>query len=419
MFDAVVKMGFKEIEVGFPSASQPDFDFVRVADRGGPDPRRRHDPGADPVPPGADRADLRVPGGRAARHRALLQLDVDPAAARGVRPGPGRDHRHRGQRRQAVPQARAGRWATPTSATSTRPRASPAPSPTTRLEICEAVMDVIEPTPDRPIILNLPATVEMYTPNVYADVIEWFHRHVSRPRSVVLSLHPHNDRGCARRRGRARRHGRRRPGRGHAVRQRRAHRQRRRRHAGHEPVQPGRRPRARHHRHRRAAPRGRVLQPPARPLRATRTSATWSTRRSRAPTRTRSRRAWRPCPPTTSSGRSRTCRSIPEARRAHVRGRHPGQQPVGQGWRGLHHEGRARLRAAPPAADRVLQDDPDHHRGHAAPRSRPAAMWDAFQSEYLPGVARHRPREPRAALRRRRPDHHHRPARRRRRRTTR
>ena len=50
------------------------------------------------------------------------------------------------------------------------------------VEICEAVMDVIEPTPDRPIILNLPATVEMYTPNVYADVIEWFLRHVSRPR---------------------------------------------------------------------------------------------------------------------------------------------------------------------------------------------------------------------------------------------
>ena len=50
------------------------------------------------------------------------------------------------------------------------------------VEICEAVMDVIEPTPDRPIILNLPATVEMYTPNIYADVIEWFLRHVTQPR---------------------------------------------------------------------------------------------------------------------------------------------------------------------------------------------------------------------------------------------
>ena len=57
-------------------------------------------------------------------------------------------------------------------------------------------MDVIEPTPDRKIILNLPATVEMYTPNIYADVIEWFHRNVCTARQVVLSLHPHNDRGC-------------------------------------------------------------------------------------------------------------------------------------------------------------------------------------------------------------------------------
>ena len=205
MFDAVVKMGFKEIEVGFPSASQPDFDFVRVLIE------------EDLIP---DDVTIQVLTqcrqeliertyeclrGRAAGHRPLLQLDVDPPAAGGVRPRQGRDHRHRGQRRQAVPQARGRAWATPTSATSTRPRATPAPSSTTRVEICEAVMDVIEPTPDRPIILNLPATVEMYTPNVYADVIEWFLRHVSRRDRVVLSLHPHNDRGCACRRGRARR----------------------------------------------------------------------------------------------------------------------------------------------------------------------------------------------------------------------
>jgi 2-isopropylmalate synthase len=59
------------------------------------------------------------------------------------------------------------------------------------------VMDVIEPTDDRPVILNLPATVECYSPNVYGDVIEWFHRTISRRDRVVLSLHPHNDRGCA------------------------------------------------------------------------------------------------------------------------------------------------------------------------------------------------------------------------------
>src|SRR5699024_1418858 len=62
-------------------------------------------------------------------------------------------------------------------------------------EICNAVLDEFEPTPDRPIIINLPATVEMATPNVYADSIEWMHRHLPRRESVVLSLHPHNDRG--------------------------------------------------------------------------------------------------------------------------------------------------------------------------------------------------------------------------------
>ncbi len=65
------------------------------------------------------------------------------------------------------------------------------------VEICEAVMDVIEPTPESPIILNLPATVEMYSPNVYADVIEWFGRTIKNRDAVVLSLHPHNDRGTA------------------------------------------------------------------------------------------------------------------------------------------------------------------------------------------------------------------------------
>ena len=65
------------------------------------------------------------------------------------------------------------------------------------VEICEAVMDVIEPTPERPMILNLPATVEMYSPNVYADVIEWFGRTIKNRDSIVLSLHPHNDRGTA------------------------------------------------------------------------------------------------------------------------------------------------------------------------------------------------------------------------------
>jgi 2-isopropylmalate synthase len=65
------------------------------------------------------------------------------------------------------------------------------------VEICEAVTDVIEPTSERKLVLNLPATVEMYGPNVYADTIEWFLRKISRRDRLVLSLHPHNDRGCA------------------------------------------------------------------------------------------------------------------------------------------------------------------------------------------------------------------------------
>src|ERR1019366_1922274 len=65
------------------------------------------------------------------------------------------------------------------------------------VEICEAVMDVLSPTAARPLILNLPATVEMYTPNLYADVIEWFGRTIRDRHAVVLSVHPHNDRGTA------------------------------------------------------------------------------------------------------------------------------------------------------------------------------------------------------------------------------
>ena len=226
-------------------------------------------------------------------------------------------------------------------------------------------MDVIEPTPDRPIILNLPATVEMYTPNIYADVIEWFHRNVPRPRLASCCRCTRTTTGAARvAAAEFGRDGRRRPGRGHAVRQRRAHRQRRRRHPGHEPV------------HARASTPSSTSPTSTRCAGwpstatgcrctpATPTSATSSTPRSPAPTRTPSRRASRRCPPTTSVWEVPYLPIDPTHVGPHLRGRHPRQQPVGQGRRGLHHEGRARLRPAPPAADRVLQDDPDHHRGH-------------------------------------------------------
>ena len=90
MFDALLKMGFKEIEVGFPSASQTDFDFVRYLIDGQEDSRRRHHPGAHPVARGADPPHLREPEGREERHRASLQLDLRAAAPRGVQARPGR-----------------------------------------------------------------------------------------------------------------------------------------------------------------------------------------------------------------------------------------------------------------------------------------------------------------------------------------
>src|SRR5439155_20483171 len=65
------------------------------------------------------------------------------------------------------------------------------------IEVCAGVTDAIEPTDERKLILNLPATVEMYTPNIYGDVIEYFHRNVPNRDKIVLSLHPHHDRVCA------------------------------------------------------------------------------------------------------------------------------------------------------------------------------------------------------------------------------
>ena len=91
-------MGFKEIEVAFPSASQTDFDFVRSIIEGEPDPRRRRDPGADAVPAGIDRAHVRGGEGREAGHPAFLQFDLDLAARRRVPHRPQGRQRDRGQR---------------------------------------------------------------------------------------------------------------------------------------------------------------------------------------------------------------------------------------------------------------------------------------------------------------------------------
>ncbi|MGY6499659.1 MAG: 2-isopropylmalate synthase [Acidimicrobiales bacterium] len=196
MFEALVGMGFTEIEVGFPSASQPDFDFVRqlIED--------------DLIPEGVviqvltqcrpeliERTYEAIAGARQAivhfynstsvlQRRVVFGLDRDGItqiavdAARLCR-----------TLEETVPEVDVRYEYSPESFTGTEPDYG--------IEICDAVMEAIGADADRPIIFNLPATVEMYTPNVYADVIEHFHRTVANRDAVILSLHPHNDRGTA------------------------------------------------------------------------------------------------------------------------------------------------------------------------------------------------------------------------------
>jgi 2-isopropylmalate synthase len=196
MFETLVAMGFKEIEVGFPSASQPDFDFVRIL--------IEEDLVPDDVtiqvltqcrPELIQRTYECLQGARRAivhfynstsilQRRVVFGLDkagiVDIAvnAAKLCR-----------KLEDTLPGTEVFYEYSPESYTGTEVGFA--------VEICEAVMDVIEPTSDRKIVLNLPATVEMYSPNLYADTIEWFLRKISRRDRLVLSLHPHNDRGCA------------------------------------------------------------------------------------------------------------------------------------------------------------------------------------------------------------------------------
>ena len=196
MFDTLVKMGFKEIEVGFPSASQPDFDFCRQLIE------------EDLIPDDVtiqvltqcrseliERTYESIAGARQAivhfyNSTNPLQREVvfglDKAGIVDIAVNAAKLCR---KLEQTVPEVRIRYEYSPESFTLTEPEFA--------IEVCHAVMDVMEPTPESPIVLNLPATVECYTPNVYADVIEWFGRHIRTRDSVVISLHPHNDRGTA------------------------------------------------------------------------------------------------------------------------------------------------------------------------------------------------------------------------------
>jgi 2-isopropylmalate synthase len=196
MFELLVRMGYKEIEVGFPAASQTDFDFVReiIAENAVPDDVRIQVL-SQCRPELIERTFESLEGA----HKAILHIYNSTSIL---------------QRRVVFREEREGIKKIATSAaemlveyagkyadTDFRFQYSPESYTGTELEyaaeVCNAITEIWQPTPDQPVILNLPATVEMATPNVYADSIEWMHRNLERRGAVILSLHPHNDRGTA------------------------------------------------------------------------------------------------------------------------------------------------------------------------------------------------------------------------------
>jgi 2-isopropylmalate synthase len=194
MFDLLVGIGFKEIEVAFPSASQTDFDFVRslIEDDLVPD-----DVTIQVLTPA--REDLIARTFEALRGARRATVHFYNATSPLFREVVFRRDRA-GIVEIAVESARLiARLAAAQPTTDWRFEYSPETFTATELdfakEICDAVVDVWQPTPERKAILNLPATVEIATPNVYADQIEWMHRHLARRDAVLLSVHPHNDRG--------------------------------------------------------------------------------------------------------------------------------------------------------------------------------------------------------------------------------
>jgi 2-isopropylmalate synthase len=196
LFEVLIRMGFKEIEVGFPSSSQPDFDFVRllIEENLIPD-----DVTIQVLTQSRDELIERTFESVVGAHRAIVHLyNSTSALQRRVVFGLDRD----GIVAIAVRGAELiKRLASDQRSTELVFEYSPESFTGTELdfakEISEAVIDVWQPTPDNRMILNLPATVEMSTPNVYADQIEWCHRNIKARDSFILSVHPHNDRGSA------------------------------------------------------------------------------------------------------------------------------------------------------------------------------------------------------------------------------
>ncbi|MEU8321759.1 2-isopropylmalate synthase [Nonomuraea sp. NPDC048881] len=195
MFELLVRMGYKEIEVGFPAASQTDFDFVRqIIDEG-----RIPDDVVIQVltqarPELIERTFEAIEGAK----QAIVHLyNSTSTLQRRVVFGQDKE----GITAIAVEGAKLVRKLAEATDVDVFYQYSPESFTGTELEyaveVCDAVNEVWQPTPDRKVIINLPATVEMATPNVYADQIEWMHRNLRHRDSIVLSLHPHNDRGSA------------------------------------------------------------------------------------------------------------------------------------------------------------------------------------------------------------------------------
>ncbi|WP_439861172.1 2-isopropylmalate synthase [Pseudomonas sp. MBLB4136] len=193
-FKTLVQVGVKQIEVGFPSASQTDFDFVRELIEGGHIPedttiqvltQAREDLITRTFESlkGAKKAIVHVYNATAPSFRRIV-FSQDKAGVVNIAVNAARIIKDLAEQQPGT------QWTfqySPEIFTSTELEFA--------VEVCDAVLDVWQPTPENKAILNLPATVEVSTPNVYADQIEWFCRHISRRDSVLISLHTHNDRG--------------------------------------------------------------------------------------------------------------------------------------------------------------------------------------------------------------------------------
>ena len=195
MFRLLVKMGYKEIEIGFPAASQTDYDFTRklIVENLIPDDvtvqvltqsREAQIARTFEALDGAKRAIVHLYNSTSTTQRRLV-FGLDREGIKNIAVSGAKLIRDAVARR---PQTEWFLEYSPESFTGTELDFA--------VEICNAVTDIWQPTPQRKTILNLPSTVELATPNIYADQIEWMSRHLARRDSVIVSVHPHNDRGC-------------------------------------------------------------------------------------------------------------------------------------------------------------------------------------------------------------------------------